>query len=612
MRFGVVLVLLALTVPVQRPAGRVFVVSFDALGYERLTTDPVARELVTVRGLLESGAYAEGLTPAFPSTTANGHAALWTGTYVGRNGILYNSTPPLPRSEHTFTERVSGFRSDALTAEPIWLTAARQQIPVVAHQVTQGFPFTPRNVGAAPVPHLAVINGFQSRWFARWRAVRSTDPDVAGTSCDGWPAAIRADAVCYEWSLGKEAASKRLYAAARRDRIVIATSPGQSPIEVELHATEREPPHRRALARYWSRPLPIDGLVDNLPASLVFRALEIEGSGRTFMLLQSPLQETAGFSSDPDLIGAMLADTGPNIGNGATALYNGGVLGTPASSGGSGEAERRYLETLEVVVKQHIAQSVWLATRRQPQLHVTYLSTADDLDHAWYGLDRSGDKRYTDFRRWGYAALEHAARSFVALARPDDHVIITSDHGMAAVDHYFGVEQVLAQAGLSTMASTVNTCILLNTTDWKGGTIAPEARKMAIDRVRAALVAPRTPAGPIVTKIYASRSELAAFGHDGSGGADVCFDLAPGIGPNDRITAGTGMLAPAVRPVGMHGFDPTRADMKAVLLIRGPRATAGRNLGPLKSAVVGPLIADLLGIEPPREATAASPLLPVK
>ena len=119
MLFRVALVLLALSLTAQRPAGRVLLISFDALGYQRLTTDPVAQELVSIQALLKSGAYADGLTPAFPSTTANGHAALWTGTYAGRNGILYNSTPPLPRAEHAFTERIVGFRADALTAEPI-------------------------------------------------------------------------------------------------------------------------------------------------------------------------------------------------------------------------------------------------------------------------------------------------------------------------------------------------------------------------------------------------------------------------------------------------------------------------------------------------------------
>ena len=47
--------------------------------------------------------------------------------------------------------------------------------------------------------------------------------------------------------------------------------------------------------------------------------------------------------------------------------------------------------------------------------------------------------------------------------------------------------------------------------------------------------------------------------------------------------------------------------MKAILLIRGPRASR-RSLGPQPSAAVAPLVADLLGIDPPRDATARSPM----
>ena len=81
-------VLIALALLVQRSDSRVFLMSLDAVGHQRITTDPVARELETLQAILETGAYADGLTPAFPSATANGHAALWTGTYAGRNNSL--------------------------------------------------------------------------------------------------------------------------------------------------------------------------------------------------------------------------------------------------------------------------------------------------------------------------------------------------------------------------------------------------------------------------------------------------------------------------------------------------------------------------------------------
>ena len=620
---------IALSLLPQSNDSRVFLMSLDGVGYQRITTDPVARELETLQQMLRDGTFAEGLTPAFPSTTANGHAALWTGTYAGRNGILYNSTPPFPRSDHTFTERIVGFRSEALRAEPIWLTAARQRVPVVAHQVTQVFPFLPSTIGASPSPDLAVINGFQSRAFARWRLVRRGDADVTQTKCGEWPnanaqasASARSATArprrsstsvggqCYEWPLGRDAGAVRLRARVVADRITIAAIGADATVDVVAHATESEVPRDRALARYWSTPLPVHGLPAGVPASVIFRAFQIDPESKSFLLLQSPVHETAAYAIDSSLARELVAATGPMIGNGASGLYNSGALGVHAFASGSGEAERRYLETLEVVVKQQIAQSTWLFERRRPRLHISYLSTADDLDHTWYGLDRAGDARYVEFRRWGYMALEHAARAFARLAGPADHVIFTSDHGMAPVSQLFALDRVLADAGLSAIASTVSTCLLLNTTEWKNGTIAPDMRDAALARVRAALTAPRTPSGdPIVTKVYSTPSELAAFGHDGPGGADLCYDLAPGIGPSSEWTqeGSAGVLNAVTPPRGMHGFDPTRAEMKAILLIRGPRA-GRRPLGTRPSAAVAPLVADLLGIDPPRDATAASPL----
>jgi hypothetical protein len=344
----------------------------------------------------------------------------------------------------------------------------------------------------------------------------------------------------------------------------------------------------------------------------VFRLFELDPETGGFLLLQSPLQETAIYADsavDTSMAQRLVNATGPMVGNGASGLYAAGSLGTPGFAGGDGEAERRYLETLELVIRQQIEQSTWLFRERNPRLHISYLSSADELDHAWYGLDRSGDRRYTEFRRWGYAAIEHAAKAFVALASPGDHVAVTSDHGMAPTHALFGVNEALARAGLGGLAVAVNTCVLLNTMEWKDGVIEPAERAGVIERVRRALTDPRTAAGePIVTKVYSSREEMAGFGHDGPGGADLCFDLAPGIGPSDSIK---GEILSAIHPPrGSHGFDPTRADMKAVLLIRGRRVTAGTSLGPLRSGAVAPLVADLLGIEPPSDSTFTSPLKP--
>ena len=603
------LVLLALIVVLPQPPipGRVFMLSLDGMGYQRLTEDPVAAEIPTLTALLKSGARAEGLSPAFPASTANSHAALWTGAYAGRNGILYNSTPRLPRSEHSYAERVVGYLSESLTAEPIWLTAARQGVPVVAHQVTQIVPFLPHTIGDRPMPNLVAVNGFQSKTFARWRTVRPVDADVRTISCGQLPARTRGATRCVEWSLGRDAGDRRLRAALLADRMVVAEAAGTAAVEVVRRATETAPPKRRALARYWSPPLPVAALPDGVAASLTFRLFELNEARGTFLLAQSPLTASAVATTDPSLATSLVAETGPMVGNGAGGSYTDGSFGPPAFAGGGGEAERRYLETLELVVRQQIAQSAWLFRRRQPRLHISYLSTADEVDHAWYGLDRTGVAPFRELRRWAYMAIEQAVQAFTSLATPRDHIVITSDHGMAAVTRLIAVDRLLDAAGLRPIASSVHSCIVLNTTDRKDGTIVPADRDVAVGRVRRALGELRTAAGtPAVARIYSTRDEMYGLGHDGPGGADLCFDPVPGVGIGESEL--DALVADVYPPRGEHGLDPSRPDMKAILLVKGPRVGAGQNFGPLRSIAVAPLVADLLGVQPPRDATGVSPL----
>lgn len=566
----------------ERP--RVFLMSFDGLGQERLTADPAAEPLVAVRGLMKTGAYADGLMPAYPSTTANGHAALWTGTYAGRNGILYNTTPRLPRSEHELAEKAVGFRSEELRAEPIWLVAARQGRSVVSHQATQVYPFLPQTVSDRPYPKLLVANGFQSRSFAPWRLIR------AGFEWDAGPARFRA--VLADGGLR------------------IGNAAGGPTVLVKPHASESQDAGSRPLARYWSAPLPVTGLPDNTPAYVAFRLFSMKADGSDFELLQTPIQEMAvysGAASDPKLAGAMLSETGPVVGNAAGSMWSRGELGKQAYAGGDGEAERRFLETVELQVRQQIAELRWLVVKRDPDLVTTYLASIDDIDHQWLGLDRALNiPAYRDFRRRGFAIVNRAAEALLALSSKDDHVVVTSDHGLTPVEWLVPVSRVLQRIGLPVVS--YSTCVVVNTTDWKNGTVKPDQRETVLDRVEATLRKFTAPDGkPIVTKVYRSREDMAFFGHDGPGGADLCFDMRPGFAPGEAGD-GDSVQHPRNGASGQHGLDPHRADMNAVLLVQGPRAARGRSLGPQRSGCVAALVADLLGINPPRDAAFPSPL----
>jgi hypothetical protein len=277
-------------------------------------------------------------------------------------------------------------------------------------------------------------------------------------------------------------------------------------------------------------------------------------------------------------------------------LYVNGAFGNTVEDSGNGVAERRYLETVELVTRQLIAHSNWLFRKRQPRLHITYSPFPDETEHTWLGLNRAGGK-YTSYRRWAYVAVNRSVEAVLALAGPQDHIVLSSDHGMTAVDRMVNVNLAFERAGLKDRAVAVSTCVLVNTADWKGGVVQPDERVSVLDAAEKALRSI-----PAVTNVY---RDLKQFGHAGPGGADLCYDLAPGHAP---VESKSTELVQQTRPRGVHGLSPLRSDMEAVLTVRGPRAQAGSDFGKLRSECVAPLISALLGIAPPANATGASPI----
>ena len=102
-------------------AGRVVLISLDGMGTRLFLDDPVSEELRTLRSLRARGVMADGLVAHMPSTTANTHAALWTGAWGDVNGITANEMPLPPREAHPAAATVSGYRSEGLRAEPLWV-----------------------------------------------------------------------------------------------------------------------------------------------------------------------------------------------------------------------------------------------------------------------------------------------------------------------------------------------------------------------------------------------------------------------------------------------------------------------------------------------------------
>ncbi len=104
------------------PAKRAIVISWD--GAANWVVDRLLAEgrLPNVARLARMGVRMDYSTPAYPSKTFPGHAALWTGANGDVNGISDNDSPLFPRAEHTLREAQFAGK---LQAEALWLTAAR-------------------------------------------------------------------------------------------------------------------------------------------------------------------------------------------------------------------------------------------------------------------------------------------------------------------------------------------------------------------------------------------------------------------------------------------------------------------------------------------------------
>jgi hypothetical protein len=518
-------------------------VSFDGLGHETLAKDPVANELTALRKLQRAGATFDGVQPHFPSTTANSHAAIWTGAYGDVNGVTYNSHPLLPRASHAFTDREVGFRSTQLQAEPIWVTVARQGKTAVAYQATQMYPFSTVNTHRGAV----AANGYQTRTIAPYRVIANPSAWESGG-----------------FRFRANRASGGLRVCVENGGCVGVSRQGG-----------------------FSAPLMLPG---ELPLAAHFRWYGEK-------LLQTQIQELAlhdGERRNDSLVRELIAAEGAFIPNGATKLLASGELSVD-----------EYLETVEFQIRQAVRQALWLNRRFRPDLMIAYLPFPDETDHLWLGLDRAGDGKARQYRLRVYRALDRAAKAFSGMAGAGDTVIFTSDHGMTPFRRILNLGAVLRRVGLADEVTPLYYSLLVNTKDWRNGVV--EDRDAILRRAREALLSVRDPETdqPVVTAFFTPAQHGERYGIGGPASGDLYFDLLPGYaagwpkGDDLILETQTG---------GTHGFLPTRDDMLAICVARGPRFSAGAMLPRIRSIQIAPMIAEILGIGPPRDARGASPL----
>ena len=621
---------------------RAIVVSFDALSERRMRETVDAAAVPAFLALFDGGACTDGARPAFPSLTSPGHAAIWTGAYGNVNGVAANSQPVLPQPEHTLRETMSGYSSEALRAEPIWLTAAAGGLTVFGHQVTQA----PGAPGYRPVrepeprldslraaaesllalPRLQVVNGYDvevapsrvlterqapPRAAAGWRNVERLGPTVL-------PLEIA-------WAVGADTLYGLLHGRERIDRVLVARSRDAAAGVVAVAApVERAPLAGRELARHFS-----DALVLPARGGRVFvrvRLFDVAPDGGRFVLFVPELMVVQG--NRPEVAAAYDAAVGGWYGNSGLVLAERGELGPPAADGGDGTAELRYLETAELMTRQFMRGAEWAWTTQRPALLLDYFPGIDEVDHSplfgWlnprapgYDAARAARLRPLRDRAWQLADLRLAQLRRLVGDDPNAALFVSGDHGMRWTWRTFRPNLALAQAGLlatdsagridlsRTRALSPNGYwVMVNRTAWKGGIVPPAEVDAVLAAARRALEAARGADGqPIVTRLWRG-DEADSLGIGGPTGGDLYYDVADGYGWSSQAR---GALTSPSQPGGAHGYPSVRPDMQTVFCAAGAGIGA-RRLGPGRTIDVAPTVAEWLGIRPPAQAVGRSRL----
>lgn len=626
---------------------RAIVVSLDSFNERRVVGTIAAGRIPAIRRLFAEGQCAASAIPAFPSVTAAGHAAIWTGTYGNQSGIPANWHLRLPAFRHDITETQNGFRSDGLRAEPLWIRAAVAGIETFGHHVTQapqppGYPVDDgepadtfaiarrRADQALASPRLSVLNGYNRALLGMALLTRddvqlsdarawSAVPARAGETRSAFTLVLdTSDAEMRRFTRGRALhVLLRLWPGADSGHALASFEPGRSPgVRVQPIAEESAPVRGRELARHFSAPVVL-ALGDGRRASLRLRLFRLSARDTSFALFVPGLQLAE--ANRPSLTAAYDSAAPGWVGNSAAWLWEEGRLGPTLASGGDGAAERRLLESAELATLGFMTGAAWGWETIRPRLMLDYFPLGDDADHTLWGLldprapghdaavaRRAGEARG---RLWELVDMRLAALMQLAERVPGTRLFVTGDHGMRAAWRWFHPNVALRDAGLlvtdaagrvdltrSRAYSPNGYWINVNRVGRRGGIVPPDSVASVSAGVRRVLHAVRDEAGrAVVMRTFDAREAgAAALGMGGAAGGDVYYEVADGF-------AWTRDLADRVvtdkeRAEGEHGFPSTSADMHTVFCEWMPGREASRRTQVVRLTDVAPAVRRWLGV----------------
>lgn len=597
---------------------RAILVSFDGFSEQWLRTYSDSATTPTLFRMFGDGVCAESVRPAMPSVTPTSHAAIWTGAYSNVNGISASANQLAPWPEHTILETTDGYRSTALTAETIWLAAARQGRTVWSHMATQ----SPDSPSYPPVIRstlaLDSIRALDAATNQRSNAA------VVNTYNDKVESArLITEKSPLDWAFGKDGDS--LHARIRNDSTVeVLLNHNSAGVVVHLAPTDTTSPLHRPLARFFSKPLAVT-LRDGRRTFVYFRLWELARDRSKLTLFASEARVIQ--ANRPEVARAYDAAVQGAPGNGVSSMMEHGDLGPRVPNGGRGIAEFRYLETAELVTRQFMRGMEWGWNEYHPELATDYLPYPDETLHTFLGyadpstpgVSAAGRANAAKMLRRGYELVElrMAQLDRLASSTPNTLIFVTGEHGMRASWMSVRPNVALRAAGLLSADSTgridlaktraywaPGQWVIVNSVQHKGGIVPMDSVASVVNRAERVLRDIRDSTGKAVfTRFYRSRTtEGDSLGLGGAGGGDLYAGPRPGYYWSSSMTGA--VIGPMNFPQGEHGFPSVDHDMHPLLCILNAGAT--HRIPEVRTIDIAPTVSWWLGITAPRNSTGRS------
>ncbi len=594
---------------------RAILVSFDGFSEQWLRTYGDSLTTPTLFRIFSTGVCAESVRPAMPSVTPTSHAAIWTGAYSNVNGVSASANQKTPWPEHTILETTDGYRPAALTAETIWLAAARQGKTVWSHMATQ----SPQ--AAAYTPIIRTTPALDSVRAADAATNQRKNLAVVNVYNDKVESPrIITEKSPLDWAFGKDGDS--LHARIRNDSTVeVRLNHDSRGVLVRLAPTDTTSPLHRPLARFFSKPLAVT-LRDGRRTFVYFRLWELARDRSKLTLLQSEARVIQ--ANRPDVARAYDAAVQGVPGNGISNMMEHGELGPRVPNGGDGTAEFRYLETAELVTRQFMRGMEWGWKQYHPELATDYLPYPDETLHAFLGyadpstpgVSAAGRANAARMLRRGYALVELRLAQLERLASstPNTLLFVTGEHGMRASWMNVRPNIALRAAGLLSADSSgridlsktraywaAGAWVIVNSVRHKDGIVSMDSVASVVNQAESVLREIHDSTGSAVfTRFYRSGTiEGDSLGLGGAGGGDLYAGLRPGYYWNASVTGP--LIAPMSFPQGEHGFPSVDRDMHPLLCILNAGTT--HRIPEVRAIDIAPTVSTWLGITPPRNAT---------